>query len=126
CPNGPRTKPATAPADDAMATRRVTNRPTAEPPNRLISEFQVLQIVIARRDILERLRRLVVLDEEMLDARLILLRKDSLPVDLPLPHDHHLVFGRAGRVFHVHQRYPAGPAGEIGQRVLTGLGDPVE
>src|SRR5258705_4740124 len=37
-------------------------------------EFQLTQILIARRNVLKRLRRLIVLHEEVLDARLVLLR----------------------------------------------------
>src|SRR6266545_7196472 len=96
-------------------------RPSGAP-----SKLQALQIARARRDVFERLRRLIVLDKSMLDARLIPLRKDALPVDLPLPYVDHLMLRGTRGVLHVHERNAARPAGEIRERVLARLGDPVE
>src|SRR6266480_7318647 len=112
---------------ERIASRRVIDRPSAHRPIRpSISKLQALQVARARRDVFERLRRLIVLDNGMLDARLILLRKNALPVDLPLPYVDHLVLRGTRGVLHVDQRNAARPAGEIRERVLARLGDPVE
>src|SRR6266508_2937177 len=103
--------------------------PSAHPPIRPSappSKLQALQVARARRDVFERLRRLIVLDNGMLDARLIPLRKDALPVDLPLPYVDHLMLRGTRGVLHVHERNAARPAGEIRERVLARLVYPVE
>src|SRR5437762_8212923 len=102
--------------------------PTAQPPNRLTAslELQSFRILVAHRDVIEWLRRLIVLDKEVLDPGLLALREDALPVDLPLPDVGHLVLRCAGRVLDVHERDAAGPARKVRERILTGLRDPVQ
>src|SRR5438876_7048042 len=57
--------------------------PTPPPPLAGPSEFEPLQVLTARADGCERVGRIVVLDEVVLDSRLVALREDLLEVDLP-------------------------------------------
>src|SRR5437870_5324332 len=98
--------------------------PTPRPPLAGPSEFELLQVLTARADGCERIGRLVVLDEVVLDSRLIALREDFLEVDLSRTDLHHAVVRWAGRVLDVHHREPSGPAREVRQRILSARGGP--
>src|SRR6266576_6141191 len=108
------------------ASRRVTRSPSNLPTFPRISKLQLLEILVAHRDVIEWLRRLIVLDKEVLDPGLLALREDALPVDLPLPDVGHLVLGRRAPVLHMDQRHAARPARKVRERILTGLRDPVQ
>src|SRR4051812_35179851 len=90
---------ATVPAPSAMASRRLTTAPPPIRPSAPRSKLQILQIVKTHRHVLESLRRVVMLHEEMLDAGLLALGENPLPIDAALPHIHHLVLGWARGVF---------------------------
>src|SRR5207247_11423147 len=90
--------------------------PTPPPPLAGPSEFEPLQVLTARADGCERIGRLVVLDEVVLDSRLVALREDLLEVDLPRTNLHYAVVRRAGRILHVDHRAASGPASEVRRR----------
>src|SRR5437870_6897030 len=69
--------------------------PTPPPPLAGPSEFEPLQVLTARADGCERVGRLVVLDEVVLDSRLVALREDLLEVDLPRTNLHDALVRRA-------------------------------
>src|SRR5206468_11353869 len=85
--------------DRVAACHQPPNGRTALP---LHLELQLTQEFVPRRNVIEGLRRLIVLGEEVLDPRLLPLREDALPVDLALPHVDYLVVRCPGRVLHVH------------------------
>src|SRR5207247_10913111 len=84
--------------------------PTPPPPLAGPSEFEPLQVLTARADGCERVGRLVVLDEVVLDSRLVALREDLLEVDLPGTNCHHAVVRLPGRLLNGAARGASGPA----------------
>src|SRR5437879_9992578 len=87
--------------------------PMPPPPLAGPSEFEPLQVLTARADGCERVGRLVVFDEVVLDSRLLALPEDLLEVDIPRTNRHHSVVRRAGSMLLVEHREASGPAREV-------------
>src|SRR5438093_13658132 len=66
------------------------------------------------------------LDEIMLDARLLALRENGAEVDRPLAYINHAVVGRTRGILHVHHREALRVTVEEVERIAASEFDPVE
>jgi uncharacterized protein (TIGR02453 family) len=95
-------------------------------------ELEPAQVLEARPGARQRVSRLVVLHEPVLDAGLAGVREDSLPINTPLPHVRHDALRRfVGRgspdhVLHVDERKATRIAGEVRHGVRATEHDPEE
>src|SRR5204862_5991467 len=90
--------------------------------------LHLLQVIEAGLDRRERIGRLVVLDERMLDVRAVVgvVREDLREVDRPLADLRHRVLRPRHRVLHVHKRDAAGILLEVRQRIGSAVHHPIQ
>src|SRR5690606_9230215 len=90
------------------------------------SELEVVQVPVAHPGAVQRVGRVVVLDEEVLHARLLLGREKSREVDLTTTDVDHLVVGCTTRILDMYQREASGVTAEVVERIGAGSGYPVQ
>src|SRR5207253_7999072 len=87
---------------------------------------QGVQVGVAVPDRSDWVGRLIMLDEIMLDSRLLALREDGAEVDLALSDINHALVGRSRGVFHVDHREALRVSVEEVERIATAEYDPVQ